>query len=51
VAVLNMEDLAPRHAEATQVGGLTVFLVFAVINGAMIAWCVWIVRRRKKESA
>jgi hypothetical protein len=48
VAVLNMEDLAQRHAEAVHVGGLAVFLVFAVINGAAIAWCIWVVRQRRK---
>jgi hypothetical protein len=47
---LDVEGLAPRHAEATQIGGLVLFLVLAVINGAAIAWCVWIVRRGKGNS-
>jgi hypothetical protein len=48
---LDMEGLAPRHAEATQIGGLALFLAFAAINAAAIAWCVWIVRRSKRESS
>lgn len=44
---LDLEGFEPQHAAAAQIGGLSLFLALAVINGAAIAWCVWLVRRRK----
>lgn len=47
LAALDLTVLIPRHQAATQIAGLPVFLTLTVINGAIIVWCVWIVRRRK----
>lgn len=41
-----MATLAPLHEQALGKGGLVVFLVFAVINGAVIAWIIRMVLRR-----
>lgn len=38
-------ELLPRHAEAMQVEGFWVFLLFVVINAGLIAWCFWLVKR------
>jgi len=35
----------PRHAEASQVGGLIAFLVFLALNTGLILYCVRLVRR------
>jgi hypothetical protein len=51
LASVDVMALAPEHAAAAKVGGLGVFLAFAVINGAAITWCVWIARRSIRESA
>jgi hypothetical protein len=54
---LTSVDLGPlydRHAEAAEVGGLLVFLLFAVVNLGLIGACIWLVHRghdrRRKES-
>jgi multidrug resistance efflux pump len=39
-----MEELIPQHAEAMQVEGFWVFLLFAVINIGLISWCFWLVK-------
>jgi len=40
-----------EHAEAARVGGLVTFLVFAVINGVLIAVCIRTVIRGKATTA
>jgi hypothetical protein len=45
LASVDLDALYPSHAEAAQIGGLAVFLVFAVINIGLIGLCVWLVRR------
>lgn len=42
---LDIEALASTHARAREIGGLGAFLVFAVLNAALIALCVRLVRR------
>ena len=42
---IEVSQLYARHADAAAVGGLTLFLVFVVINAALIVTCVWLVRR------
>ena len=42
----DVESLATQHARAAKVGGLTVFLLFLILNIAMIIYCVALVRRR-----
>ncbi len=34
-----------RHEQASQVGGLPVFLLFFVLNVALISYCIWRVKR------
>jgi hypothetical protein len=45
LASVDLEALYPLHAEAARIGGLAVFLAFAVINIGLIGLCVWLVRR------
>lgn len=40
LASIDMTQLYDQHAKAAQVGGLGVFLVFLVLNLAVIAWCL-----------
>jgi len=46
LATLDLAALLPLHQAATRIGGLNVFLALAIINGVIIAWCIWLVRRR-----
>lgn len=45
LAAIDVTRLYDLHADAAKVGGLAVFLVFAALNVALIAWCLIIVRR------
>ena len=38
------------HAEASQIGGLNLFLFFATLNGLFIALCIWLVQPRISDS-
>ncbi|MGB6044153.1 MAG: hypothetical protein WBF93_13420 [Pirellulales bacterium] len=42
---VDIAALYERHAAASMIGGLTVFLVFTVLNIGMIAACIWLVLR------
>jgi hypothetical protein len=44
-STLDAAALIPRHQSAIEVGGLTVFLIFAGVNFTAIAACIWTVRR------
>lgn len=44
-STLDAASLVPRHQAAAEVGGLSIFLIFAAVNGAAIAACIWMVRR------
>lgn len=48
LGVSRLESLIPQHANAMAVEGFWVFLLFAIINGGLIAWCFWIVRANFK---
>jgi hypothetical protein len=51
---IEISSLYVRHAEASEIGGLSLFLIFAVINTAAIGYCVWLVRKElpaEKEPA
>ncbi len=45
--VVDTAALLDRHAHARGIEGFVLFLVFAVVNFAVIGGCVWAVRRRK----
>ncbi len=45
-----MQELMPQHAEAMQVVGFWVFLLFAIINIGLISWCFWLVKAIFVES-
>ena len=47
---LDMEALAARHADATEVGGFVCFAAFLVINGGLLAYCIKLVRSGGKAS-
>jgi hypothetical protein len=49
VATLDMAGLSPRHLAAAEVGGLFVFVGFAIVNFAAIAGCVWLVRHGRDK--
>lgn len=40
---LDLTPLYVRHAEASQIGGFIVFIVFAAVNGLLITFCIWLV--------
>jgi hypothetical protein len=42
---VEVTQLYERHADAAAIGGLTLFVVFVVINSGLIATCIWLVRR------
>lgn len=39
-ASIDLETLYAQHTRSAQVGGLTVFLLFFVLNAGVIVWCV-----------
>jgi hypothetical protein len=45
LASVDVEALYPHHADAAAIGGLTAFLLFAVINFGLVGFCIWLVRR------
>ncbi len=45
LANVDLAALYDRHAAAARVGGVTVFVLGAVVNGAVIAYCVWLATR------
>lgn len=45
LASIDVVELYPRHAAASEIGGLSVFLLFTLVNAAIIAGCIWLVRR------
>ncbi len=49
LARIDMSERRPYHAEAGAVGGFTVFILFTLINGLLIAGCIWLVRRALRE--
>ena len=46
---LDLEALTPIHHDAANVGGLGVFVVFTLINTALITWCLRIALRAGDE--
>lgn len=46
---MDLAALASRHADAASIGGLPVFLLFAVANGLAIAWCIRTVRQAERS--
>lgn len=46
---LDITAIYTRHAEASQIGGLGIFIVFAVVNVCLIGYCIWIVRSNKGQ--
>ena len=44
-----LEELIPLHAEAMKVEGFWAFLLFAVTNLGLIAWCFWLVKKNYVE--
>ncbi len=46
LAALRIETLYAQHAEAWQIGGFPAFVAFFIINFALIAYCIRLVRRR-----
>ncbi len=51
LATTDLAPLFPKHADASQMGGLSVFLIFTVLNTAIIVGCVRLVRRGIAEGA
>lgn len=49
LAQVDISDLYARHAESAQVGGLGVFLLFLLINAAIIGWCIRQIAREQKQ--
>jgi len=49
VAAIDFEALLPQHAEMAKIQGLWLFLLLAVINGGLIAWCFMLVRKGLKS--
>ncbi|MBK8270147.1 MAG: hypothetical protein IPK83_18360 [Planctomycetes bacterium] len=45
ISAIDFERLYSQHADAATKGGLLVFVAFAVVNAAAIAWCFRLVRR------
>jgi hypothetical protein len=45
LAAIDITSLYDSHSQAARVGGLSVFLVFFILNAALITMCVLIVRR------
>lgn len=48
---IDVTQLFENHASAREIGGFVVFLIFTVINFAVIGYCVWLVRRGLESSA
>jgi hypothetical protein len=44
----DLGELYVRHRDAREIGGWELFLVFAVLNGGVICFCIWLVRRNGK---
>jgi hypothetical protein len=42
---LNITPLFDQHADAAQIGGLSVFLLFFVVNGLLVAWVFALVKQ------
>jgi hypothetical protein len=40
-----LAELLPSHQAATRVDGFSAFLIFALLNSALIALCFWLVRK------
>ena len=49
ITSLPVEGLYALHAQAAQVGGLTVFLLFFVLNAALVGWCIVLAREAKSS--
>jgi hypothetical protein len=46
---IDISKLYEQHADAAQIGGWWVFVLFVVVNATLIAWSIRIVRRRKPD--
>jgi hypothetical protein len=51
LAAVDLVTAAESHTAALEIGGLTVFLVFAALNAAAIAWCIHMVRAAMRALA
>ena len=51
LGAIDVASLFERHADAAQVGGFTVFLVFFVVNTVLISWCILLVKRNARPGA
>jgi hypothetical protein len=51
LAAIDLAMLYDLHADASRVGGLVTFLVFALLNMALITWCVFTVRRERRNDS
>ncbi len=49
LAGIDLEPLMAEHAAAARIGGLGVFLLFAVVNAALIFLCIRLLRRGWQE--
>ena len=45
LAAIDITALYGTHRQAAEVGGMGIFLVFFAVNAAVIATCVWTVKR------
>lgn len=45
LAAVDLSTLLESHRHAAGVGGMTVFLIFFLLNAAVIAYCAWLVKR------
>lgn len=49
LGILDLPTLYLRHQKATEVGGLVAFLVFLVVNLALLSYCIHLVRSGGRE--
>ena len=48
LGAIDVASLFERHADAAQVGGFAVFLIFFAVNAVLICWCILLVKRNAR---
>jgi hypothetical protein len=49
LGAIDVASVFERHADAARVGGFAVFLIFFVINTALISWCILLVKKNARR--
>lgn len=49
LSAVDITALYPQHQHAIEIGGFGIFVLFLLVNGAIIGWIIWAVQKQLRE--